>query len=111
MYMYASVLTGPSAECQRHVCENGGRCEQQWSSFKCDCAMTSFTGSSCRDGQLSKNALPASSLRKRGNIPAARGSKRLSAAKLLSGNQCLNTGQYYSHINRTISLRFPAQRL
>ncbi|XP_053395317.1 neurexin-1-like isoform X3 [Mercenaria mercenaria] len=44
-----SGCSGSELTCLATSCYNGGRCEQQWNSFKCNCDMTSFTGSHCAD--------------------------------------------------------------
>ncbi|XP_072398533.1 neurexin 1-like [Diabrotica undecimpunctata] len=42
-----------SAKCSHNVCANAGICVQQWTSYTCDCDMTSFTGPTCSDESVS----------------------------------------------------------
>ncbi|CAH1113681.1 unnamed protein product [Psylliodes chrysocephalus] len=42
-----------SAKCSHNVCANAGKCVQQWTSYTCDCDMTSFTGPTCSDESVS----------------------------------------------------------
>ncbi|NP_001240692.1 neurexin [Aplysia californica] len=44
---------GPMSKCVNDSCANQGRCVQQWTSYKCDCDMTSFTGPMCKDESVS----------------------------------------------------------
>lgn len=46
-----SIFLGQSAKCSHNVCANAGKCVQQWTSYTCDCDMTSFTGPTCSDGK------------------------------------------------------------
>jgi hypothetical protein len=45
-------ITGSEVTCHSKLCHNGGRCEQQWNSYICNCDMTSFTGQQCAQGKL-----------------------------------------------------------
>lgn len=38
-------------KCTHDICANYGTCVQQWSSYTCDCDMTSFSGPTCSDGK------------------------------------------------------------
>jgi len=49
-------VVGPSRECRRSSCANGGRCVQQWDSYYCDCDLTTFTGPTCSDGTISSQS-------------------------------------------------------
>ncbi|CAG5136431.1 unnamed protein product, partial [Candidula unifasciata] len=44
---------GPVVRCAAHSCANNGKCVQHWTSYKCDCDMTSFTGPVCKDEGVS----------------------------------------------------------
>ncbi|CAG5125145.1 unnamed protein product, partial [Candidula unifasciata] len=44
---------GPLTKCVNDSCANHGRCVQQWTSYKCDCDMTSYTGPMCKDESVS----------------------------------------------------------
>lgn len=51
--LYLSVALyeqGPQTKCVNDSCDNHGRCVQQWTSYKCDCDMTSYTGPMCKNG-------------------------------------------------------------
>jgi len=39
-----------SSMCTVESCSNGGECIQEWSTFSCDCDLTTFTGPTCDEG-------------------------------------------------------------
>ncbi|XP_052769324.1 neurexin-1-like isoform X2 [Mya arenaria] len=41
-----------AATCDTNSCAHGGRCEQQWNSYVCNCEMTTYTGSRCMDESI-----------------------------------------------------------
>uniref|UniRef100_A0A1I7WCQ3 Neurexin-1a n=1 Tax=Heterorhabditis bacteriophora TaxID=37862 RepID=A0A1I7WCQ3_HETBA len=40
---------GPIARCSLSACANQGRCIQQWSSIRCECSLTAYSGDRCQD--------------------------------------------------------------
>uniref|UniRef100_A0A2C9K886 Uncharacterized protein n=1 Tax=Biomphalaria glabrata TaxID=6526 RepID=A0A2C9K886_BIOGL len=44
---------GPMTKCVNDSCANQGRCVQQWTSYRCDCDMTSYTGPMCKEESVS----------------------------------------------------------
>ncbi|KAK3515127.1 hypothetical protein QTP70_007217 [Hemibagrus guttatus] len=42
----ASGIWGPT-RCLPNLCEHGGRCSQNWDSFRCSCDSTGYTGATC----------------------------------------------------------------
>ncbi|CAL1526179.1 unnamed protein product [Lymnaea stagnalis] len=44
---------GPMTKCVNDSCANHGRCVQQWTSYRCDCDMTSYTGPMCKEESVS----------------------------------------------------------
>ncbi|CAG0881458.1 unnamed protein product [Darwinula stevensoni] len=45
--MLISGCLGDHEQCHPDTCKHGGVCIQEWSSFSCDCDLTSFTGHTC----------------------------------------------------------------
>jgi len=50
-HLLSVVSVGPVEVCDDHSCANSGQCIQEWSYYRCDCDMTSFTGDTCTEGQ------------------------------------------------------------
>ncbi|KAH9495514.1 Neurexin-1, partial [Bulinus truncatus] len=44
---------GPVTKCVNDSCANQGRCVQQWTSYRCDCDMTSYSGPMCKEESVS----------------------------------------------------------
>uniref|UniRef100_A0A915HTV8 Uncharacterized protein n=1 Tax=Romanomermis culicivorax TaxID=13658 RepID=A0A915HTV8_ROMCU len=48
-----SGCDGPKEKCQIDSCANSGFCSQQWTTFYCDCSMTTYSGPKCTENSIS----------------------------------------------------------